>query len=228
MFTVALIGPDGAGKSSISQQLEKTLALPVKYVYMGVNLEASRLMLPTTRLVLEVKRMRGRRPDATLPQREEASAKLSPKSIFKGLKSVARMVFWMSEEWFRQIVCWYYQLRGYIVLFDRHFYSDYYAHDIVNTGQKRPLTRRIHGFVLDKLYPKPDLFIMLDAPAEVLFARKGEGTLEFLENRRQEYLMLRGEVKHFEIVDATQPPDKVLSDVAGVIQRFYEARRLRA
>src|SRR5690606_16626163 len=50
VFTVALIGPDGAGKSTISRKVVEMLDIPAKYLYMGVNLEASNLMLPTTRL----------------------------------------------------------------------------------------------------------------------------------------------------------------------------------
>ena len=56
MFTVALIGPDGAGKSTISRRLQASINRPIKYVYMGINLEASNIMLPTTRLMLALKR----------------------------------------------------------------------------------------------------------------------------------------------------------------------------
>jgi thymidylate kinase len=130
----------------------------------------------------------------------------------------------MAEEWFRQGLVWYYQRRGHIVLFDRHFFSDYYAHDIAGNGARRPLARRIHGFVLDRFYPRPDLVICLDAPAEVLFARKGEGTLALLERRRQEYLHLRDVVKHFATVDATQSEDEVAREVADLIWDFYRTK----
>ena len=56
MFTVALIGPDGAGKSTVGRELERRLSFPAKYIYMGVNLESSNLVLPTTRLILGIKR----------------------------------------------------------------------------------------------------------------------------------------------------------------------------
>ena len=50
---VALVGADGAGKSTITRLLETApLPAPVKRIYMGVNLEASSLMLPTTRLLV--------------------------------------------------------------------------------------------------------------------------------------------------------------------------------
>src|SRR5947208_16695713 len=32
-FTVALIGPDGAGKTTVAHELDQLLAIPVKYIY---------------------------------------------------------------------------------------------------------------------------------------------------------------------------------------------------
>ena len=49
MVTVALIGADGAGKTSVARALERSRDLPIKYLYMGINTEASNHMLPTTR-----------------------------------------------------------------------------------------------------------------------------------------------------------------------------------
>ena len=79
------------------------------------------------------------------------------------------MVFLMAEEWYRQLVIEYYQLRGNVVLVDRHFVFDYYYHDIVRTRGYRPFSSRAHGYMLEHLYPRPDLVICLDAPAEVLY-----------------------------------------------------------
>jgi thymidylate kinase len=228
MFTVALIGPDGAGKTTIGRRLEHTLPLPVKYIYMGVNLGSSNHMLPTSRLINALKRACGAKPDVAGPPDPSQVNKPPPRGAVKriaaGLRSSLRLVNRLSEEWFRQGLTWYYQQRGNIVLFDRHFFSDYYAYDIADNGQGRPLSRRIHGFMLDRVYPKPDLVIYLDAPAEVLLARKGEGTLEALERRRQDYLQLRGLVKNFVTADATQPEDEVARDVAKLIWDFHEAR----
>jgi hypothetical protein len=44
--------------------------------------------------------------------------------------------------------------------------------------------------LLKRVYPRPSELVLLDAPAEVLHARKPEGTLEALRARRQEYLDL--------------------------------------
>jgi thymidylate kinase len=227
MFTVALIGPDGAGKTTISRRLEHSLPLPVKYVYMGVNLDSSNVMLPTTQLIKALKRARGAPPDVAGPP-DPTRVKPPPKGALKralaGVKSFLRLINQLSEEWFRQGLAWYYQRRGYIVLFDRHYFSDYYAYDIANPHRGQPLARRIHGFMLQHVYPRPDLVIYLDAPAEVLFQRKGEGTLEALERRRQEYLQMRDLVPRFVVVDATPAVDDVVRAVTDVISNFYRDR----
>src|SRR5262245_18588027 len=127
MFTVALLGPDGAGKSTIGRKLEQVSPLPVKYVYMGVNLESSNMVLPTTRLWLEVKRARGQRPDITRPRKDyflDRQQQSFTKKFTRSLKSALRLVSLTVEEWFRQIVVWSYNLRGYLVILDRHFYFD--------------------------------------------------------------------------------------------------------
>jgi thymidylate kinase len=225
VISVALIGPDGAGKSTISALLEhEPLPAPVKRIYMGVNLEASGLMLPTTRLALAVKSARGRRSDLAAPSAAPAPATGSPASrAVRGSVRGVRMLMWLAEEWFRQLVAEYHRRRGSIVVFDRHFYADYYHADIA--GGRRPLSSRVHGFLLEHAYPKPDLVICLDAPGDVLFERKHEASAEWLEQRRHQYLQLADAVPHFAVVDVDRPLDAVTRDVATVITEFIEKRR---
>jgi hypothetical protein len=56
MFTVALIGPDGAGKTTVGRKLIESFPLPITYLYMGVNDASSNRMLPTTRLARRIKK----------------------------------------------------------------------------------------------------------------------------------------------------------------------------
>jgi thymidylate kinase len=228
VFTVAIIGADGAGKSTITRQVVQSLTIPAQYIYMGVNLENSKLVLPTTRLLLEMKRLRGRRPDMTGPPdptRSRRASKNPLKRFLSVAKTSLRLTNLIAEEWFRQFVVWIYQLRGNIVITDRHFFIDYYAHDVAG-GQGIALPNRIHGLMLKHLYPRPDLVIMLDAPPELLFSRKGEGTLELLEIRRNEYLGMREVFPAFYVVDATQTQDEVAARVIDIVQGFYNQRTL--
>jgi len=238
MCTVALIGADGAGKSTIGRRLEATLPLPAKYLYMGDNADSANRLLPTTRLVRLIRRVAGRRrgerrdtgPSAGAPpdaSRLAARPRGAANHFTAAAKATYRLANQLAEEWFRQALAWSYELRGYVVLFDRHFFADYYAHHIAPGVLRRTLAGRIHGFLLDHVYPKPDVVICLDAPAEVLFARKPEGTVEALERRRREYFQIRPFVKHFAVVDATQPEDDVTRAVAALIGEFCRSTARR-
>ncbi len=230
MVTVALIGADGAGKTTIARRLEESGVLRAKYIYMGVNPEASNHMLPTTRLLRAVKRALGRETHAGGPPDPARRADRSGGVVRRGLsavKSALRTANQLAEEWYRQSVAWYYQRRGFVVLFDRHFYSDYHAHDVTGLSGRRSLARRIHGLVLGRWYPRPDLVVLLDAPAAVLHARKPEGTVELIERRREEYLRLREEAVHFAVVDADRPLDVVVEDVECLIREFLALRSAR-
>lgn len=229
MFTVALIGPDGAGKTTVGRRLETLLPCPVRYIYMGVNVEESNVVLPTTRLA---RRLRRRRSGPPAPDGSHgASPKPRPTTLpgraVRGTKEALRLAHWLSEEWFRQAVTAWHVHRGRLVVFDRHFFSDYHATDIAADGD-RSLSRRVHGALLARVYPKPDLVVYLDAPAEVLLARKGEGTREWLEQRRRDYLALRDLVPAFAVVDAARPLDDVADEVAALIGRFPHRRQRAA
>jgi thymidylate kinase len=225
-FTVALIGPDGAGKTTLARRLEGELPMPARYLYMGVSADSSDRMLPTTRLAHALKRRRGAPPDTAGPPDPADVQKPKPKGALKrakrSVRSALRLTNQLAEETYRNVLAWRHLRRGSVVLFDRHYFADYYAYDIANDA--RPLSRRVHGWALRRVYPRPDLVLYLDAPAEVLLARKGEGTVEALERRRGDYLELARVTENFEVVDATRSLDDVAGDLVALISGFSAAR----
>lgn len=223
-FSVALIGCDGAGKTTVARTLERETDLPLHYLYMGVSSDSSNRQLPTTKLAHKIKRARGAAPDTAGPQPPKPPpGPASPlKRLRRSTRSTLRLTNRLAEEWYRQIIAMRALRKGSIVVFDRHFVADYHAADM--TGEQRTLARRVHGWLLLKTYPHPDLIVFLDAPAEVLFARKGEGTIASLTRRREEYMALRNEVEDFVVVPATQPLPDVVDQVEGIIRGYGAAR----
>jgi thymidylate kinase len=184
---------------------------------MGVGLDASQHQLPTTRLANAIKR--GREASAQSPATPPSGLR---RRVGRTARSALRLSNRMAEEWYRQLLANRHLRRGRIVVFDRHFTADYHAADVL--APRRTLVRRLHGLMLTRLYPVPDLVIFLDAPAEVLFARKHEGSVTSLERRRAEYRRFISTLDNVATVDATQPLDGVIAQVAEMI-RDHGAKR---
>lgn len=237
MVSCALIGPDGAGKTTVCRQLERELPVATRYIYMGVSAGSSNVMLPTTRLIRALKRALGAPPDsagprphaAALTQRPGASPATTGRARrsagLRTIRSAMCLAHRIAEEWYRQARAWYHGWRGRVVVFDRHFFADYHAYDIVGAERDGSRLRRLHGWMLERVFPRPTLVVYLDAPAEVLLARKGEGTRALLERRRLDYLQLRDAFESFHVVDANRPLHEVTREVSAHILEHLARER---
>jgi len=219
MFSVALIGPDGAGKSTISRALAESSPSVFKAIYMGDNIEACNFALPTSRLVGYFRRRRNRNAERSRAAGESSTTGGSRKiSLGQMVWAAGRLGNFLAEEWYRQLLSWTYQALGYIVLYDRHFRFDFSLDGV--DSDIWTFEKRLHRWFLTWLYPTPNLVIYLDAPAAVLFARKGEKTPAELEHRRQAFLRQGTRVRNFVRVDATQPLEKVCAEICRLISEY--------
>src|SRR5260221_2563134 len=227
MFSGAVIGPDGAGKTTLTAQLQQGATIPVKCLYMGVNIEASNHALPTSRVVAYFKRRQNKESGVCRSVDDSAPGQGNAKRSLNGwVWAIGRLINRLLEEWYRQLLSWGYQIRGYAVVYDRHFLYDFTLDGV--DGEKRPADKRLHRWLLEKCYPQPDLTIYLDAPAEVLFARQGDKTLEELERGRQAFLQLRYMATNFVQIDATRPFDVVYAEVSRLIEQGCRNNRAKA
>ena len=133
-----------------------------------------------------------------------------------------RMLNQFAEESYRQLLSWYYRKQGWLVVYDRHYRFDF-EYDSLRHRQ-RPFADRFHRWCLAQFYPKPDMVIYLDAPPETLYARKGEGTLSWLGERRRCFLEQARATAHFIQIDATQPLDGVYREVEQNILNYFRER----
>jgi thymidylate kinase len=180
--SVALLGPDGAGKSTLAEALKGSFYLPVRSVYMGLYQN------PAPR--------KARR-----------------------LRPVPRSAKRVATQWSRWLEGAYHRRRGRLVVFDRYTYEA----EVPNRFRhgRRGRARR---WVLAHSCPPPDLAVLLDAPGDVLYSRKGEHDLVLLERQREAYRALLRRLPRSVVVDASDDPARVRAEVTAAIWREYVRR----
>lgn len=222
-FTVAIVGADGSGKSTVARRLTEMSPAGSRYMYMGASIDRSNISLPTSRLLTYLKRKRvaplveetGALPPAAL-MTEEMKQRVPRGRIVKAIGVINRS----AEEWYRQLFVWAYRLRGFIVICDRHFLYEYFPNSQTFFAGRQLLSVRIHAFLLRHFYPRPHITFFLDAPPEALYARKPEWSIEHLERQRIGINEQGRSCPNFIRIDATRPVDEVVADVAAHIARF--------
>ena len=227
MFSVALVGPDGVGKTTIAKRLETSLQIPIRYIYMGMNYEAANYMLPTSRWWQtyqgKLSKLDHTAQDNKKDQKNNKKTCRRTKFLHMS-KSILGLVNLILEEWYRQIVAYVHMIGKKIVIFDRHFIYDFRTLDAQLPRKKLSLRQKLHLFFLENLYIEPDLVICLDAPTEVVFERKAEFPLEEIKLKRRQYLSLQSFVNNFAIVNANQDLELVVANVSDIIHHFYQNR----
>jgi len=231
MATIALIGADGSGKTTIAKMLLESPPAKMKYLYMGLNIESSNHALPTSRLIFYLKLLKYKKKNKNLKNVKLKNISLhdieEDRTIDKRgkLGAFVRLTNRMAEAWYRQFFSWFFQFTGYVVLFDRHFLFDASTGHFGEEAKRQRLTSKIHWWLLNNMYSKPDLVFFLNAPPEILLKRKGEGNIEYLKMRSENFMKVGKKLKNFIIVDTTQPIDKVFSEVYNISKEFLNGKK---
>lgn len=225
-FSIAIVGPDGSGKTTVAKRLMEAYPAPMKYVYMGAALQSANVTLPTSRLLLRLKRKSYDR--AVQEGRHVETGGASPHNVeFTKIQKnwVARdlaLANLIAEEWYRQLVSWIYKIRGFVVLFDRHVLFEYVPDSTTYHTKDYRFGIRVHLWLVRWCFPRPDLTVFLDAPPEVMYERKREWSLEHLRRHRAALLEQGAKTPNFVRVDATRDVDLVVQDVLGRILQFQK------
>ena len=203
--SVVLLGPDGAGKSSITDALPQLLAgaFPRSACW-GFAPPLSRLF---------------RRSSQNAVQRTDQPHALPPRSL---TTSVVRAAYWLAYEIFGYARLRLALTRSTLVLNDRHFVDILVDAKRYRYGGPPWLLSLVW-----RLIPKPDLIILLDAPAEVLQTRKQEVSLDETARQRRAYLEMVRTFENGRIVDASRPFERVANDVSRIILGYLNSRLAR-
>lgn len=208
--TVALVGPDGVGKSTVVAAALEQLGPRGALVYMGINPCAATVALPTTRLLARRHRRRSEgTPEPVRGVVEEASS-----GRRRRCQSALLVLNLVLEEQYRQLVVAWHRRQGRVVLLDRDFLVDHWVHEVTRP-QDHGAVRRLHGYVLRRWYRPPDAVVCLEAPVAVLAARRPDVDPSELSRRREELARARRELGGVQ-VDADRPLAAVIEDVLAV------------
>lgn len=190
---VVILGPDGSGKSTVIDRVAETLC-------------GERAVLPVFRFHWRPQLL----PVRGAPQVVTDPHAQAPRGSFMSLVKLGYL--WLTFNlgyWLRLHRLLH---RGCIVLFDRYY------HDLLVDPRRYRLRApfwltRLVGTAL----PGPDLWILLDAPPEVLHARKQEVPLAETARQRAAYLELVRQFPEHLVVDAAASPEAVATAVTNAL-----------
>jgi len=200
-LSIGFLGPDGCGKSSVIEQVTYALRDVFRHVeYQHLRPRPKQVSASRT---------------AAIPNIDPHGQ--SPRGL---LGSLAKLLhFW--SVYMVGALLWTFPRRvsSTLVIFDRYY------HDILADPRRyRYGTSLIWARALGLVVPQPELLFILDAPAEVIQARKREVPFTESLRQREAYLGLGRRLRSAHVIDAAQPLDKVVADIMAIILNRLEFR----
>ncbi len=171
-FLISFSGVDGAGKSTILEATRRMLSEKFRQKTVVVRHRPS--LLPILSSFVYGKKQAENRAASRLPRQGNNSSKIN--SIFRFSYYFADYLFGRSYIFFK------YQLRNYIVLYDR-----YYFDFIVDSKRTNLELNKWIPTSLYRLVQKPTLNFFLFAPADIILQRKQELLPEAIESLTKGY-----------------------------------------
>ncbi len=204
---VILVGPDGAGKTTLSSQIVERFAathMKVSSVYLG----AQKPLLPTRRWSQQLRRWLSPTSSNKRPIKD-----VNRKQRLRGLVHI------MADKWLRYVVYVRPRLaRGEAVVLDRYFYDlRTFAHPLVRTPW---LERLIMWFI-----PVPAVAFSLEADPAVIAARKNELTVAETARQIDCYRGLTQWVRNFHSVPADGDLPRVVDWMTTQVFAVHTADR---
>jgi thymidylate kinase len=197
---VAVLGPDGAGKTTLIEGLRRELSGTFRSVQ-------------TFRF----------RPDIFHRNLPGAEPHPHAKSLRSRSLSILKVVYWCGDYALGYLVKVRSKLiRSDLVIFDR-YYDDILVDPIrYRYGGSRRLIKFVRHIV-----PRPDITLILDASEDQMLARKSELPREELRRQRIAYRQLAAEARNTEMLDASLPAAEVVRQARECCLRFLHVRYLK-
>jgi thymidylate kinase len=201
---IVLIGPDGSGKSTVSQGLQrlfKPLFTRTRYFHSHFA------VLPRLRDLVKIAKWRDFKDEAS-----DASLVANPAQReikFSPLRSLVYLVYYGLDYVLGNPIMWYTRGKGEFIIFDRYYY-DY----LIQRGMSLP--RWIINLVM-RMIPFPDVVIYLKNSPDVVLARKPELTREEIARQGAACSELISRLPCAYVVETVGSPEETIQQVARVV-----------
>lgn len=209
---IVIVGPDGCGKTTIADAVEKR--------FRGRPFQS----LLRVHMLFGVPRMRSIKAFlyrcigmSLAPQKEEAPGTMHmgmqpPHSILKSLAYVTYYGFGMI---IGRLKLFLWRTQGGLVLADRFFQDYYYMRGYMNCP-------RWYIRLMEFFAPKPDLIISLERPAEDIYSQKPELSID--EIRREQFVIREclANRKNTRIIDASHGLEPTIRAVISEVENWIE------
>jgi thymidylate kinase len=195
-LVIVFLGPDGSGKSTIIEGLlHQTLPFR-RYDYFHLK---------------------------PIPQKENAVQQVvtdphqyKPYSFLKSYIKLLFFVYQYNMGWLKHITRL--KIKSSLVIFDR-YYDDVLAdHKRYRYGGSKTIAKFIRYFI-----PKPDLYFILTADADIIHKRKQEVPLEELQRQINEYRSLEDKKRYINM-DVSNTPKEIVLEITKIIMQKMNER----
>jgi|GEM_PF-2584040 len=210
---VALLGPDGSGKTTLANEIAKKKAFNSKYVYMGNNNH----ILPTRRvlkLIFGNRNSKNNKPKSGM-RNSNQDATIPVKGKGREVIAVLRFVHDLIDYYLRYYIYNYLNSKkGWLVINDRYIYDMLLSRDIV---YNLPIVKKI----ILRFYPAPDFAFILKAPAEIMLIRKGEHTINILNAMEEKYRTFSEYLQNCFYIPTNNSIDESVNQISLIIFEKY-------
>ena len=197
---IAVLGPDGAGKSTLIKHLEQDLA--------GAFRRTARFHL-----------MPG-----LFRRKRDGGPVIDPhgKPPRSWLTSLLKLIYY----WFDYNLGYWLKIRPALVRSTFVLFDRYYDDLLVDPRRYRYGGPMWAAKLLCCFIPRPDLWIILDVPEEEIFRRKQEMPLEEVRRQREAYRRLAAELPNAFLIDGSLPLKEVARQAEEIILEYMHQRYL--